>query len=404
MSRATGSDKDAAINQDISLTLKKLVNSATCFHHPSYFPRSSPPYDPHIYFVLEMDINYSAFASSPSFLLYGFDGAFPRSEGSSIAPAHSPTFYKCGESSRLSDMKPVFHSSTSDSYKIWCNSSLRGEENDLSFSPCQETRVWKDGEMEFDTTSYGSPYHRRSYPDAATQWPTRDNTVSCYIPVSVTRSSLSCPQYNQTSYEADWRGSPLEDDLFGPTSPLSLTSATSFENANLLDSGDSMVRPQLHNYHYDSTGSPHHRPSASSQSVSIVSPITIASPNLISSSPASASSYSSVSTASSSCPPTPPTPVLLPELHQPRPARPIPIIPLSKLATACEEFYMPSSKRSSVFPKPRCSSCASDLLFPMSTKFDTSVEQISHDTLQYSGDSKPDDIYPYLNSWSGHLR
>ncbi|KAG6851341.1 hypothetical protein H0H93_005739 [Arthromyces matolae] len=283
---------------------------------------------------------------------------YPSLEGP--IPADSPTLYKHGESSRLTQMKPMFHPQTNDSYKVWWNDSVHNK--GIQFAPhcslddciqTQQSGAWKGAEdISMDPNHYG--FSQRNQPHYGPTGPHRltsnsTSVSSCSIPISAARSSLHSLHSNPMNSGVDWRESPVEHGLFGPASPLS--SATLFESdANLRGGHDrsSLIRPQPHNDPGSPTESPrlyHLHSSYHSASTASRNAFTACPP----ASPSSSSYSSSISESPSNSPPTPPTPVLLPELHQPRPGRPIPIIPLSKLATACEEIYVPPPNRVAAF-------------------------------------------------------
>ncbi|KAG6911377.1 hypothetical protein DXG01_001048 [Tephrocybe rancida] len=355
-----------------------------------------------------MDISYSSVRSLPS-LFYDLDG-FSGSEGST--PTDSPIFYKRGESSRLSELRPVFHPPAIDFYKVWRDDGLYDEE--IYSAPYQvqnqDIGVWEGvDEMDIDTMLYGSSSasHHDPSEDAGAQWPMWDPSVSCSIPVSAARSSLHCSSPSQSAFRVVWRESPVEDDLFGPASPLSSAASNDFGASHY-----SLAGPQPHNCHYDTIGSLYpYLPLASSHpSASAVSPIACSTSPA---SPLSSSTSSPESPSSPGFPPTPPTPVLLPELHQPRPGRPIPIIPLSELAAACQEFFVPLPTKTTDLPQPKRSRGepqSSDQLSPLFPKSDPrflsfSGEYALHDSPHFhsSGKVNVDErgsaiAYPYFNN------
>ncbi|KAG6842414.1 hypothetical protein C0991_007544 [Blastosporella zonata] len=308
-----------------------------------------------------MDTSYPILPSLPSLISF-LDGGYSGSEGSS--PADSPTFHKSGESSRHSEVKPMFHPPPNSSYKMWRNDGIYDQEAyPTSYFPSSyqypdpnhEMGTWDSAEeMDIDMLyGSGSAYDSDQHPTqhAGRHWPLWDGSASCSIPVSAARSSLQRLPPSQSAVQAFWRESP--DDLFGPASPLSST--TSFHSGA---SYPSLPGLQPRNDHYDSIDSPYlyYSPASSQPAERTVSPPIACSISPALSSPSSLSSHSSPpSIPLSSCPPTPPTPVLLPELRQPRPGRPIPIVPLSELATACEQFYIPSPRNKTDFPKPKLS-------------------------------------------------
>ncbi|KAF8079034.1 hypothetical protein FPV67DRAFT_92922 [Lyophyllum atratum] len=324
-----------------------------------------------------MENDYPVLSSlSTPFLDYDeFDSAGPTS-------ADSPTFCKLRESSHLADRNAVFHPPPSDAFKVW-RSEGPPCYDDQSYSSSSSTPYhqmsneghgdWTRGD-EMDVAMDMSCYDEESYLAQAspqypeTQWPTWESTnrLRSSIPTSAARSSLSCSPSRQNSSGTFWLGSQYEPehDPFGPESPPPL--GTLFDmSAYVEDPGNHAfyTEAQPHNNPHDSTESPYSYafPASSSASSSrpTVSPL------------ASPASQSSLSTPPSSSPDIimhAPTLVL----HQPRPGRPIPIIPLSELASACEEFYMPPSSTRTNFSNydlPGIRLEPSNLLSPLSSEF-----------------------------------
>ncbi|GLB35764.1 hypothetical protein LshimejAT787_0300520 [Lyophyllum shimeji] len=288
----------------------------------------------------------------PSLSMLFLDYEESRSAG--MVPADNPTFYKPGESSRLPQKNPAIHPPpTLHAFRSWPSAGLPyDDEQRYPFSSSttyhqmsnEEFREWirTDAMDVADMRDYDQePYFAPSPQYAETQKPTWES-ASCStssMPASAARSSLDSAS-RQDASGMYWLGSHHEQEhhRFGLETPPPLDAGAYFDDhACLFNPG-----PQPQNHRHDPTQSPYSlvfpASSLAPSSIPTVSPV------------ASSESPASLSTSPSSSPDivihTPTIP-----LHQPRPARPIPIIPLSKLASACEEFYMPPSTRRTTFSK-----------------------------------------------------
>jgi len=326
-----------------------------------------------------MESNYPVLPSlSTLFSDYDeFNSAVPTTADS------NPTFYKPGESSRVPEINSTFHSPpTDDAFKIWRSLGLPHNDNQSypssssSSTPyhqmSNECGEWMQGE-EMDVTMEKRCYDEEPYFSQAslqyadTQRPTWAS-MSCVmssIPTSAAPSSLDS-QSRQSASGVSWLRSHREQEHepFGSEPPPTL--GASFDTSAYLKDKSRLFHPgpQPHNHHRDPTQSPYSYALTASSSAPSSTPTV--SPFASSASPASLSTSSSPSPDIIIHTPTVP-------LHQPRPGRPIPIIPLSKLASACEEYYMPPSSTRATFPKsevPAINLESSDLILsPLSPEF-----------------------------------
>lgn len=249
--------------------------------------------------------------------------------GGGPAAVDFPRFYKPGEPSRQRQT----HSTLHPPFELWRAAGLPCDDDQHSPSLSSSTPYYHDHHMlteeygdwiqadELDMGYYDDEVPPYSSHQTETDWPTRSAKKSA------ARSFIGrAPSGGQSTGDTQWHGSvydspPQQYRLFSPESEMAL--GASFGDHTRPQPLSARAQP------------PHSHCALAPPSTSLSGTHTVSPPLASSWSPASSftSPSSSPDIMTSSI-----------HLHQPRPERPIPIIPLSELAAACEEFYLPPSR------------------------------------------------------------